>query len=35
LDKAQIDVMIASAQQLIVAAEALKSVVFEGQPDPV
>ena len=35
LDKAQIDVMIGSAQQLIVAAEALKSVVFEGQPDPV
>jgi len=35
LDKAQIDVMIASAQNLIAAAEALKSVVFEGQPDPV
>ena len=27
--------MIASAQNLIAAAEALKSVVFEGQPDPV
>jgi len=35
LDKAQIDVMVASAQQMIAAAEALKSVVFEGQPDPV
>jgi len=35
LDKAQIDIMVASAQQLIAAAEALKSVVFEGQPEPV
>jgi len=33
LDKAQIDVMIASAQNLIAAAALLKDVVFEGQPD--
>ena len=37
LDKAQIDVMIASAQQLIAAAALLKDVVFEGPPavDPI
>ena len=34
LDKAQIDIMVASAQQLIAAAEVLKGVVFEGQPEP-
>ena len=34
LDKAQIDVMIASAHQLIVAPEALTAVVSEGPPDP-
>ena len=33
LDKAHIDVMIASAQSMITAAEALKSTVFEGPPD--
>ena len=35
LDKAQIDVMVASAQQLIAAAEALKSVVYVPPVDPV
>ena len=33
LDKAQIDVMIASAQNMIAAAEALKTVVFQLTPD--
>ena len=32
LDKAQIDVMVASAQQLIAAAEALKTVVYNPTP---
>lgn len=32
LDKVQIDVMIASAQNLIVAAEALKSVAYNPTP---
>ena len=34
LDKAQIDVMVASAQQLIAAAEALKDVVYTPPLDP-
>ena len=34
LDKAQIDVMVASAQQLIAAAEALKTVVYTPPVDP-
>ena len=33
LDKAQIDVMIASAQNMIVAAEALKSVAYNPTPE--
>jgi len=33
LDKAQIDVMVASAQQLIAAAEALKTVQYNPTPD--
>ena len=32
LDKAQIDVMVASAQQMIAAAEALKTVQFVPTP---
>ena len=35
LDKAQIDVMIASAQNMIAAAEALKTVQFVPTPDPL
>ena len=35
LDKAQIDVMIASAQNMITAAEALKSVAYNPTPDPL
>ena len=33
LDKAQIDVMIASAQNMIAAAEALKSVAYNPTPE--
>ena len=33
LDKAQIDVMIASAQNMIAAAEALKTVQYNPTPD--
>ena len=33
LDKAQIDVMVASAHQMIAAAEALKTVQFVPTPD--
>ena len=33
LDKAQIDVMIASAQNMIAAAEALKSVQYNPTPE--
>lgn len=33
LDKAQIDVMVASAQQLIAAAEALKTVAYNPTPE--
>jgi len=33
LDKAQIDVMIASAQQMIVAAGALKTVEYDPTPE--
>ena len=35
LDKAQIDVMVASAHQMIAAAEALKIVQFLPTPDPL
>lgn len=33
LDKAQIDVMIASAQNMITAAEALKTVTYNPTPE--
>ena len=33
LDKSHIDIMITFAQNMIIAAEALKSVTFEGPPD--
>ena len=33
LDKAQIDVMVASAQQLIAAAEGLKTVAYDPTPE--
>ena len=35
LDKAQSDVMVASAHQMIAAAEALKTVQFVPTPDPL